>query len=114
MDNVFRFGYLSRDSLFCRFGSDYDIEQRVVMTFTRYGSLIRIFDSKNIGLQLKLRLYEAAICSRLTYGSETWDLNETVCRTINDTNNVMLAKFTGKCIPQEIMVTTCSLNILKK
>ena len=70
LDNVFTFKYLG--SIFtANADQSHDIKARAAMAMARCGQLRHIFDSKHIPLRLKIRLYEAAVCSLLTYGCET-------------------------------------------
>ena len=57
--------------------------------------------------------YEAAVCSLLTYGCETWDLNEKVMRQINGANSVMLARITGRHFREEANYRTTSFNLVQ-
>ena len=62
LDKIFRFRYLG--TIFAANASQYfDIDSRIVMVMVRCGRLRSIFDSEFITLNLKLRLYEAAVCS---------------------------------------------------
>ena len=85
LENVFRFLYL--DTIFAANGLQcYDVGARVAMAMSRCGNKLRhVFDSPHISLKVKLRLYEATVCSLLTYGCETWDLDVHTIRKINDT-----------------------------
>ena len=113
LDNVFKFKYLS--TIFTANGlQSYDVRQRIDMTMSRCGQLSSIFDSDQITLKLKLRLYEAAVCSILTYGCETWDLNDQTIRCLNGVNISMLVRITGKPIAKEARSGTTSLNLVRK
>ena len=85
---------------------------------SRCGKLLHVFDSPRVSLKVKLRLYETTVCSLLTYGCETWDLDvtaATIMRKINGTNNsLMLVKITGRSIPTEARPLTTSFNLVKK
>ena len=62
LDNVFMFKYLG--SLFTADGDhDRDVEKRCVMTKTRCGELHSVFNTENIPLDLKLKIYKTAVCS---------------------------------------------------
>ena len=52
----------------------------------RCGKLRNILDSDIIPLKLNLRLYDATVCSLLTYGCETWTLNEKTKKLVNHGN----------------------------
>ena len=80
----------------------------------RCGRLRSIFDSEVITPNLKLRLYEAAVCSLMTYGCETWNLDEKTKKKLNGANSRMLARITGKPIPQEARPASTSLNLVRK
>ena len=118
LDNVFKFVYLG--TIFAANGLQcYDVDARVAMAMSRCGKLRHIFDSPHISfspisLKIKLRLYEAAVCSLLTYGCETWDLDVKTLRRINGANSTMLARFTGQSIPVEARPLTTSFNLTKK
>ena len=80
----------------------------ITQSFVWCGQLRHIFDYHNLALNIKLRLYQAAVCSILTYGCETWWLTPQVRRQLNGANNKILSRFTGKSIPQEARSNTCS------
>ena len=91
-----------------------DVKAHIARAMKRCGQLCNILDSKIIGMKLKLRLYEASVCSLLTFGCETWTLNKQTLSLINGANSRMLARFTGKSIPNEARPATCSLNLILK
>ena len=91
-----------------------DVKSRIARAMKRCGQLRNILDSDKIGLRLKLRLYEASVCSLLTFGCETWTLNRQTLALINGANSRMLSRFTGKSIPAEARPATCSLNLIHK
>ena len=68
IQNVFRFKYLGTV-----FSADaqqsHDIKVRIAQAFDRCGKLRHVFDAPNLSIDLKIRLYQAAICSILTYGA---------------------------------------------
>ena len=113
LENVFRFLYLG--TVFTANGLQcYDVDARVAMAMSRCGKLRHIFDSPHISMKVKLRLYEAAVCSLLTYGCETWDLDTPTIKRLNGANSVMLARITGQSIPAEARSQTTSFNLVKK
>ena len=77
LENVFQFKYLVPwldlpTRVFpTNADQEQDVKRKIAMAMTRCERLNNIFGSKNISLRLKLRLYEAAVCSILTYGCET-------------------------------------------
>ena len=111
LENVFTFKYLG--SLFAANGQhSYDIKARIAKAQVRCGQLRSIFDSPKLNVQLKIRLYIAAICSLMTFGSETWDLTPAACRLLNNANSLMLARITGKSIREEARTCTTSFNFV--
>ena len=113
LENVFQFKYLG--SIFpANADQALDVKRRIAMAMTRCGRLSNIFGSKAISLRLKLRLYEAAVCSILTYGCETWNLCPKTIQKINGANSSMLARITNKPIRQEARALTTSLNLVRK
>ena len=112
MDNVFKFKYLG--SLFAADGQHcYDINARVAMAMSRCGKLKHIFDSKELGPRLKLRLYIAAICSLLTYGCESWCLTQEVMQKLNGANARMLSRITGNSARAEAKSATASYDLVR-
>ena len=113
LENVFMFLYLG--TIFAANGLQcYDVDARVTMTMSRCDNLRHIFDSPHLPLQVKLRLYEETVCSLLTYGCETWDLDTVTMRRINGANNTMIARITGHTIPTEVRPHMTSFNLVKK
>ena len=94
--NTYTFKYLG--SMFCADGSqDADIRRRTAIAMTRMGELRQVFSSK-LPMQLKLKIYKAAICSLFTYGSEAWCLDEATCAALNGANSRCLSRITGHCM----------------
>ena len=113
LENVFRFLYLG--TIFAANGLQcYDVEVGVTMAMSRCVKLHHVFDSPHVSLKVKLRLYEAAVCSLLTYGCETWNLDVLTMRKINGANSLMLARITGRSIPTEARPLTTRFNLVKK
>ena len=113
LENVFKFKYLG--TIFAADGLQrYDVEARIAKAMTRCGQLRHIFDSPHLGPRLKLRLYIASVCSLLSYGCETWQLNErTMCR-LNGANSIMLSRITGNGIREEARAATSSYNLVRQ
>ena len=109
-ENVYQFKYL-RSMFSADAEQEHDLKRRIAMAMSRCSRLSSIFDSKYISLHLKLRLYQVAVCSILTYGCETWDLCPKTIRRLNGVNSSMLARITNKSIQQESRATTTSLNL---
>ena len=113
LENLFRFKYLG--TIFAADGLQlYDIKQRIAKAMTRCGQLRHIFAAKALSLRLKIRLYEAAVCSLLTYGCETWSLCDKTMRCLNGANSRMLTHITGKPVRAEARPQTTSLNLVRQ
>ena len=65
-------------------------------------------------LDLRLRLYAAAVCSIMVYGSEGWLLNERVCKMLNGANAKMLSRITGKTCREEATEGTRSFDLVSR
>ena len=112
LKNVFRAKYLG--SVMAADGDQiHDVRARIAQAFTRCGKLRHVLDAPHLSVGLKLRLYKAAVCSILTYGCETWRLTPATMRKINGANSKMLARFTGKSIPQEARATSSTFNLVR-
>ena len=112
LKNVFREKYLG--SVFAADADQmHDIKARIAQAVARCGNLRHVLDARDLSVDLKLRLYKAAVCSILTYGCETWRLTPAVMRKINGANSKMLARFTGKTIPQEARASSSTFNLVK-
>ena len=110
--NVFREKYLG--SVFTADADQlHDIKARIAQALTRCGKLRHVFESPDLSITIKLRLYQAAVCSILTYGCETWSLTPAVMKKLNGANSKMLTRFTGKSIPQEARRATCSFDLVR-
>ena len=90
----------------------YDVDARVTKTKSRCGVLGKIFDDKKLNPDLKIRLYVVTVCSLLTYGSETWDLDDKIRRKLNNANSIMLARVTGRTFREEARPSTTSFDLV--
>ena len=113
LENVFKEKYLGT---VCAADAEqhHDVKTRIQKAMVRCGKLRYVFNSDKISLRLKLRLYEAAVCSLLTYGCESWDLTGKVLRVINGPNSRMLSRITGKSIQAEARPATTSPNLTRR
>ena len=81
---------------------------------TVFGKLRHVFGSRDLSTRLKLRLYEAAVCSIMVYGCESWTLDDKTMRHINGANSKMLSIITGNPIQVEARPLSTSLNLIRK
>ena len=113
LDNVFRFKYL--DTIFAADGlQTHDIKKRITLAMSRCGQLRHIFSAGSISLRLKLRLYDADVCSLLCFGCETWMLTDKAMCCLNGANSRMLSHITGNSIREEARPMTTSLNLVRR
>ena len=89
-----------------------DVRQRIAMARQRFGKLRHIWGDKRLHINLRLRLYKAAICSILTYGSEAWFIDEQVRRALNGANAQMMSTITGKTPHQEASVESKTFDLV--
>ena len=66
LKNVFRFKYLGT-TFTVDTKQKYDIKTRIVKDLSRCGDLRNVIDHKGLPIKLKLRLYQAAVCSSYTH-----------------------------------------------
>ena len=90
-----------------------DILRRIVMATQRSGKLRHVWAAEELSLDLKMRLYRAAVCSILVYGSEAWFLNDNACKAINGANARMVAHITGKSAREEASPATRTFDIVR-
>ena len=110
LDNVFREKYLG--TIFTADANQiHDVKEKIARALTRCGQLRLFLDSPYLSFAIKLRLYQAAVCSILSYGCETWTLDPVTMRKINGANSKILTRFTDKTIPQEARQATYSVNL---
>ena len=111
LENLFLFKYLG--SLFSANGEQsHDVDSRITKAKNRCVAFGKIFDCKKLSTELKVRLYVAAVCSLLTYGSETWDLSDKTRSKLNNANSIMLARVTGHSFREEARPTTTSFDLV--
>ena len=111
IDNAWVFKYLGS-----RFRADgchlQDIKARITAASTTAGKMRGIWASKTIPLKLKLRIYKVGVCSKLTYGSEAWNLDAAACRLLNGANSRMLSHITGKSAHEEASSKTRTFDVI--
>ena len=94
LTNVYNFKYLG--SIFSADGSHTQgVRRRCALAESRCGELRHVFGSGAIPLKLKLKIYQTAVASLLTYGSEAWNLTERTMTMINGCNARCLSHVTG-------------------
>ena len=111
IDNVWIFKYLG--SRFQADGSHLtDIKARIAAAQTTAGKMRNIWASKSTPLRLKLRIYKVGVCSKLTYGCEAWELDDSACRLLNGANSRMLSHITGRSAHEEASDKTRTFDVL--
>ena len=68
---------------------------------TTFGKLMEIWKATEISLKQKLRLYNAAVISIVSFGFETWEMPQKLEDSLRGWNARCLAAITGREISQE-------------
>ena len=111
LSNVFNFKYLG--SVFSADDSHvHDVRRRCALAESRCGDLRHIFGSRTLSLNLKIKIYRAAVCSILTYGSEAWNLTEATTAMINGCNARCLSHITGLSAHAETSPHTRTIDLV--
>ena len=110
-ENCWDFVYLG--SMFTPDGSHMpDVRRRIAMAIQRHGKMRHIWKSGHLHLRLKLRLYVAAVCSVMTYGSEAWLLDDATIRALNGANSRMVSTITGRSPHEEAKQDTKTYDLV--
>jgi hypothetical protein len=78
-------------------------EDRMELAADRFRQLGNIWNSSELSVGVKLRLYEAGVYSVLAYGCECWDLSEKAGTALRSWNARRLAMITGREIREEYL-----------
>ena len=89
-----------------------DIRRRIAMAMQRAGKLRHVWAAEELSLDLRMRLYRAAVCSILVYGSEAWFLNDKACKALNGANARMVSHITGRTVREEASPATWTFDIV--
>jgi hypothetical protein len=82
---------------------------RLQLAASRYSGMGNIWRSAEISLTLKLRIYQAAVCSVVIYGSEAWIWTEALEKKLKNWNAKRVAFITEKEIREEYKEPTFDL-----
>jgi hypothetical protein len=108
LENVFEFKYLGH--LFAADGCCWQaILVRLAIAKTIFAKLFSVWDSKELSIDLKLRLYTAGIVSIVAYGVEAWDMTEKVMTRLRGWNSRCLHMITGRSYRDEAVSPTFDL-----
>ena len=69
-----------------------------------------MWTSGSLPLAAKLRLYEAAVVSVLSYGHESWSLDKAALSSLKGWNARCLSKLTGRSVHEECTLPTYNLT----
>ena len=110
LKNCYLFKYLG--SMFAADGSDEpDVRRRIGIAQSRAGQLRHVLGSRHIKMATKIALYNAAVVSLFTYGSEGWALTTKTLQRLNGANSRLLYHFSGKTIREEARALTTSFDL---
>ena len=73
-----------------------DVTHRMHIAQALFSSLHQMWQDHRLPTFMKLRLYEAAVCSSLTHSCEAWDLSPSVMKSVNGYNSRCLNMITKK------------------
>ena len=90
-----------------------DVKARIGAATATAGKMRGVWASKNIPLALKLRIYKTGVCSRLTYGSETWRLDSRTRKMLNGTNSRLVSRITKKTPHEEASAATQTFDVVR-
>ena len=90
------------------------MKRYLIILINRASDYTIFFDSEKLSLELNLRLYRVTVCFILIYGCESWLLTDKSMRSINNINNLMLSRITGKTPQQEARPATTSHNLIQQ
>ena len=111
IENVWVFKYLG--SRFRADGSQTtDVKARIGAATSAAGKMRAIWARKSTPLKLKMQIYKSGVCSRLTYGSETWRLDATTCKMLNGANSKLVARITHRTPHEEASAKTQTFDIV--
>ena len=85
------------------------VEARMQLAATAYRRLGKLWSSKTVSIQLKLRIYKATVIAVLTHGFESWNLHPKICKYLDNWNARRLAFITGREIRDENSAPTFEL-----
>ena len=109
LETVFGFKYLGSE-----YAADGDarhpVEARMQLAATAYRRLGKLWSSKTVSIQLKLRIYKATVIAVLTHGFESWNLHPKICKYLDNWNARRLAFITGREIRDENSAPTFVLS----
>ena len=94
LENVYSFEYLG-SRVQCDGDDMADVEYRINIAQSVFGSLSNIWTDHRLSSQMKIRLYQAAVCSTLTHACEAWTMTDEVSRKVNGFNSRCLHIITG-------------------
>ena len=84
-------------------------EARMEQAADRFRQMGNLWNSAELSVGLKIRLYVAGVYSVLAYGSECWDLTEKAMTSVRAWNARRLAMITGREIREEYLDPTFNL-----
>ena len=90
-----------------------DVKARIGAATSAAGKMRAIWARKSTSLKLKMRIYKSGVCSRLTYGSETWRLDARTRKMLNGANSRLVARITHRTPHEEASAKTQTFDIVR-
>ena len=87
-------------------GCDVDVARRTAMARRSFNELYWMWGETQLPLQLKLRIFDGNILTRVIWGLEGWLLTDAVIRQLNGWCSRCLSRVTGKSPREEASART--------
>ena len=108
IENVLGFTYVGTN-LEADGGSEQDVKIRMALAREQFGSFMHIWQSEDVDLEQKLRLYKAGVLSILAYGHTNWTFTRKIEGSLLGWNSRCMALITGREISVECRDPTLDL-----
>jgi hypothetical protein len=100
LPTTYEFPYLGAVTCGCG-DTEHNITIRMARAIQVFSSLRHLWEDKRLSENLKLNLYQSAVCSVLTYGHEAWTLDRATEKRINGLNSRCLVHITNRTYREE-------------
>jgi hypothetical protein len=100
LPTTYEFLYLGAVTCGCG-DTEHNITIRMARAIQVFSSLRHLWEDKRLSENLKLNLYQSAVCSVLTYGHEAWALDRATEKRINGLNSRCLVHITNRTYREE-------------
>ena len=95
-------------------GQEANVQRWIAMARRTFGDMRKAWDTKRLSDNVKLRMYEAMVISRLVYGHEAYVLDEKTKKALRNFNARCLHRITGREYSAESSEATTTFDIIGK